>query len=189
MDKKNGNLIDFILIEISKGNEMAFEQLFLQYQPKVVSFLTGLTHDSSISRDMAQEIFLAIWRDRSRLARVDSISSYLYQMARNKAFDYFDHLSVVDRYVDDYLGRGSEEYADVEEGLFARELKCLIERVIDEMPPQRQRVFRMSREYGLSNDEIASRLNISKRTVENHLTAALAVLRKVLVLFILFWRV
>lgn len=49
-----------ILTEIAAGNKLAFEQLFFQYQPQLVAFLTGLTHDPELSRDMAQEIFLSI---------------------------------------------------------------------------------------------------------------------------------
>lgn len=72
-----------------------------------------------------------------------------------------------------------------EEALFARELQGIISRIVEQMSPQRKLIYQMSREQGLSNDEIATRLNISKRTVENHLTAALAILRKVLYLFFL----
>ena len=65
------------LIEIVAGIIQVFELLFFRYQPKLVCFLTGLTHDSELSRDMAQEMFLSIWKDREKLAQVESISAYL----------------------------------------------------------------------------------------------------------------
>ena len=168
-----------ILTEIAAGNKLAFEQLFFQYQPQLVAFLTGLTHDPELSRDMAQEIFLSIWNERKKLEQIKSISAYLYQMARYKVYDYFDHLSVTEQYTQEYLKNGSGAES-MEEWLFTRELQALIQETVNRMSPQRQLVYRMSREKGLSNEEIALRLNISKRTVENHLTAALGILRKVI---------
>ena len=152
------------LKEIAAGNVEAFEHLFFQYQPRLVNFLIGLTHDKEVSRDMAQDLFLSLWKDREKLKNVRSFSSYLFQMAR------FTEASPAE----------SEE-----EALFVRELQSIINRTVDQMSPQRSKIYRMSREEGLSNDEIAMRLDISKRTVENHLTAALAILRKVLYLFFL----
>lgn len=173
-----------ILTEIAAGNKLAFEQLFFQYQPQLVAFLTGLTHDPELSRDMAQEIFLSIWNERKKLEQIKSISAYLYQMARYKVYDYFDHLSVTEQYTQEYLKNGSGAES-MEEWLFTRELQALIQETVNRMSPQRQLVYRMSREKGLSNEEIALRLNISKRTVENHLTAALGILRKVIYVWIL----
>ena len=170
-----------VLGKIAAGDGDAFERLFFQYQPRLVYFLTGLTHDKEVSRDMAQDIFLLLWRDRSKLKEVKSFSSYLFQMARFTVYDYFDHLSISEKYADELLQNPAIAESE-EEALFVRELQSVINHAVSQMSPQRQRVFRMSREQGLSNDEIAQRLNLNKRTVENHLTASLAILRKVLYL-------
>ena len=76
------------LKEIAAGNVEAFEHLFFQYQPRLVNFLIGLTHDKEVSRDMAQDLFLSLWKDREKLKNVRSFSSYLFQMARFTVYDY-----------------------------------------------------------------------------------------------------
>ena len=76
-----------------------FERLYFQYQPKLVEFLAALTHDREISKDIALVIFLSLWKNRSQLQNIDSFSSYLYRMARNKVYDYFDHLTVAEQYL------------------------------------------------------------------------------------------
>lgn len=173
-----------ILKEIAKGDIKAFEQLFFCYQPRLVYFLVGLTHDKEVSCDIAQDLFLTLWKDRVKLKDVRSFSSYLFQMARFTVYDYFDRLAVSEKYTNEFLLEASVSQSE-EEALFARELQSIISRTVEQMSPQRKLIYQMSREQGLSNDEIATRLNISKRTVENHLTAALAILRKVLYLFFL----
>lgn len=69
----------------------------------------------------------------------------------------------------------------------AKELELLITIAVERMPPQRQRIYKMSREQGMSNDEIAASLCINKRTVENHLTQALADIRKLLSLILIIF--
>ena len=175
------------LKEIAAGNVEAFEHLFFQYQPRLVNFLIGLTHDKEVSRDMAQDLFLSLWKDREKLKNVRSFSSYLFQMARFTVYDYFDRLIVSEKYTNEYLQDACQAESE-EETLFVRELQSIINRTVERMSPQRSKTGIIQidlPEEGLSNDEIAKRLDISKRTVENHLTAALAILRKVLYLFFL----
>ena len=167
------------LKRIAQGDMEAFKTLFFRFQPRLVNFLTGLTHDKEISRDMSQDIFLVLWRDREKLSSIKSFSAYLFQMARYVAYDYFDKLTVSEKYAEELLNNPTLSESN-EENLFLQELQELINRTVEEMSPQRRLVYKLSREKGYSNEEIAQQLNISKRTVENHLTAALAILRKVL---------
>lgn len=163
----------------------AFERIFKQYQPKLVSFLMGFLHDEAMSEDMAQDIFLYLWENSDKLAKVRSFSTYLFQIAKYNVYNYFDRLLVRERYTIEQVMQMNNAVS-VEDELFLKDLQKYIEATINAMPPQRQRIFRMSRYDGLSNGEIACKLKINKRTVENHLTAALADLRKILFFAILF---
>lgn len=160
-------------------NVPAFERIFKQYQPRLVVFIKGFLHDEELSRDMAQDIFLNLWENSFRLEHVKSFSTYLYQIAKYNIYNYFDSLLVREKYTIEQALQMNDS-CSIEETIFLKDLQAFINAAINEMPPQRQRIFRMSRYEGFSNDEIAKKLGISKRTVENHLTAALADLRRIL---------
>lgn len=164
---------------LAKDDTKAFEILFLYYQPKLIYFLSGFTHNEEVSRDLAQDIFLSVWNNRKKMAYVDSFSSYLFRMAKNALYNYYDHVLVSEKFDKEHCLSGSE-FISIEEELFARELQHIINNEIEEMSPQRKKIFRMSRIENLTNEEIADKLNISKRTVENHLTYILSRLRNAL---------
>ena len=151
------------------------------YQPRLVSFLFKMTGDSSLAEDMTQDTFFDIWKNRKRFTDISNFPSYLFQMARFTVYNHYDKIAVSDKYVSEIKNTVSESQipADV---IFARQLTELIRRTADEMPPRRRKVFMLSRFQGYSNDEISEMLGIDKRTVENHLTTALATLREMLII-------
>lgn len=169
-----------LLKELSEGSRTAFDWLFIRYQPKVVAFLKACTGDDEQARDIAQDIFFNIWKDRAKLSEVRSFEGYLFQMARFSVYNYYDHLDVVKKYVEEGKTRSEVTDAGPEEKLKERQIRARIAETVRSMPQRRREIFVMSRWGGYSNDEIAERLNISKRTVENHLTAAQSVLRRTL---------
>ena len=172
------NLESKYLEELGKGDHKAFDRLYIQYSPRLKHFLTGFIKNRDEASDMTQDIFYKIWTNRETISKVDSFKAYLFRMARNMIYDYYEHSLIEENYQQKEQRRST--YDDlIEEELYARELSLLIDIAVEKMPPQRRNIFIMSRKDGLSNEEIAQRLNISKRTVENHMTQALAELRKI----------
>ena len=171
-----------LLEQLGKGSHLAFNALFLQYYPQVKKFLLGFLKSESDANDLSQEIFVKIWVQREKISQVNFFKTYLYSMARNALFNYFEHELIKQNYAS--KTQELSQYKDViESDLYAKELSLLIDTTIEKMPEQRRRVFRMSRYEGIPNSEIAEKLNISKRTVENHITSALAELRSMVAMF------
>lgn len=169
------------LIKLGQGDCKSFDALFILYHPRVKNFLLGFIKDEEEACDMAQDLFFKVWINRESISKVSSLKAYLYRMARNMVYDYFEHSLVKDSYEQKQQSSQASSCTDlIEENLYARELEILIDMAIEQMPEQRRRIFKLSRKEGLSNDEIALKLAINKRTVENHITQALADLRKMI---------
>lgn len=170
----------------ANGNNRAFELLFLYYQPRLVAFINGFIKDIEEARDMSQDVFVRLWENRHFCGEIRSFKAFIFKTAKFAIYNYFDHQLVNDKFVEQMLF-APVETDSAEESLFAKELEQLIELTIEKLPEQRRKVYEMSRKEGMSNDEIAARLGISKRTVENHITTALAAIRKVTLLALLLW--
>lgn len=159
-----------IIIGIKKGNPAAYRQLFLKYYPIIYRFLLRLTHDEETAKDIAQEIFMKIWINRSCLDPKLSVKNLIFVMAKNAAFNYLKSKGRLAVNIED------KDFADnktCEANLEYSELKSSLDQRIDAMPEQRKRIFTMSRYQQMSNKEIADKLGLSVRTIEKHLELAL----------------
>lgn len=172
----------------SRGDGKAFESLFLHYFPRVKGFISGILQNEEEAEDISQDIFVYMWQKREKLAEIENLNAYLFRVARNTVFRHIERSLLFRDYQQqqtDKVSFSSIDNGSIEEELYAKELEYLIAIAVEKMPPQRKLIYRLSRIEGISNDEIAKRLTLSKRTVENHLTLALADIRKLIVFFIL----
>lgn len=170
--------------ELALGSHDAFRCLFMSYFPRVKYFIRHLTKSEPIAEELAQDVFMKIWEQREQLAIIESFSSYVYRMAKNMALNYLRHKYLEDTYLEEYEG---ETEQTIEGELYAHEMELLEQLIVSRMPPKRKAIYEMSRKEGLTNDEIATRMDISKKTVENHLNLALKEIRKALLLFTSFF--
>lgn len=169
-------------VAFTHDERKAFDMVFTRFFPRVKRFVMGFCGDEYEAENIAQDVFMKLWVKRSHIASVENLDAYIYAMAHHAALDALK--SVALRSHADVEGSEIADETCVEDAIYSRELHEIIHRQIEKMPPQQRRVFRMSRVDGLKNDEIAEALHISKRTVETHITAALAELRRLVTLFV-----
>ncbi|MDD4753527.1 MAG: RNA polymerase sigma-70 factor [Desulfitobacteriaceae bacterium] len=177
---KTNSIIDFkekeYLKQLSQNSEYAYRAIFLKYYSKIKFFISHLVKSEVIAEDITQDIFLKIWMMREEISVVESLNSYLFQMARNAVYTYMQ--KQVNQTSFDLLENTYKNCFSVDEDYEFRELEQMIFQSIKEMPSQRAKVFSLSRIEGMKNAEIAIKLKLSKKTVENHLSLALKELKK-----------
>lgn len=167
-----------ILKKVSEGDEKAFRNLFEYYYPKVKAFITTFIDDDADAEDLAQNIFVKIWLQRSILPEIRSFGAYLYTITRNTAIDFGRVRKIRIPLTEENSDHASAE-CQSEHEFFAKETEIQIAAAISKLPEKRKQVFIMSRMEGKTNGEIADIMGISKKTVENHLNLVLKELRKI----------
>ncbi|MEG1007694.1 MAG: RNA polymerase sigma-70 factor [Bacteroides sp.] len=164
-----------------------FEQFFILTFPKVKAFAYKILKSEDDAEDIAQDVFVKIWADAETWKNCEMHSGYIYIMVRNQVFNFLKHKSIASTYEEQLAGKYASSFqADIHDELYAKEIELLMKLTVSRMPEQRRKVFIMSRQQHMSNNEIAEKLNISIRTVERHLYLALAELKKI-ILFLFFF--
>lgn len=167
-----------LLKRIAKGDEAAFGELLEFYRNRVYSHALAYMKRSAEAEDMVQDIFIRVWVYRARLAEVKDFADYLFILSRNWL------LSAMRRRVQEMDQELPEDILrepdDPDVLLLTQDLAQQLRKAVELLPPQQQAVFTLSRYDHLSQDEIAEKLGISKRTVKFHMGEALKFLRKYL---------
>ena len=160
----------------SQGKESAFQKLFEMYYPCVLKFIRSIVKKEEVAENLAQDVFVKMWERRDAFSpskrSIKNFSGYLYTVARNSALNQLRRGIKSVAFYEGYL-----DPVTIEDEYYAKEQELLIKLTVYEMPEKRRRVFVMSRYEGVDNETIAATLNISRKTVENHLTAALKQIR------------
>ena len=179
------NKIDTEILEALKlGDHKAFETVFIVYYNKIKIFVDSYIKSEADAEELAEELFVNLWTNHRAIDTTRSFNSYLHTMARNASLNFLKHKYVRDA----YAGRAEtlNSSHSTEDDLIAKETALLVEMTVDKMPAQRKEIYRCSRNEGLSNEEIAIRLDTTKRNVESQLSLALKDIRRVVMTYILF---
>jgi|AGTN01.3.fsa_nt_gi RNA polymerase sigma factor, sigma-70 family/RNA polymerase sigma-70 factor, Bacteroides expansion family 1 len=164
-----------------------FEEIFIQYFPKVRTFAAILLKSEQEAEDVAQDVFVKLW-EQPDLWEGNLVRNYLYTMVKNHVFNRIKRKNIESEYINSQTNLHSleemEEFKDPLNEIYLEELQLLLKISLEQMPDKRRQVFEMSRFQHLSNKEIAERMNLSVRTVEQHLYLVLKDLKKLFLIAI-----
>lgn len=162
---------------LSEGDETAFREVFDRFHRRIYHFALGFLKDKDQSEEIVQDTFLHFWLHREKLDHQYPIAPYLFTIARRTVIDAWRKAASAESFRE-RVGRIMETlHNDTEERIWADDLERIANEGLSRLNEQQQQVFTLSRYEGLSYDEIAERLQISKNTVKYHLVNALKIMR------------
>ena len=167
-----------VLESLSEGSESAIEMLFKSYYASLCQYAYSFLRDKDEAEEVVQNAFVNVWDRREDLAIQTSIKSYLYRMVRNSCLNVIKHERVKKEHVSHEKAFGEPVHEGTSQSMIASELENRIAHAMRTLPEQCRLVFQLSRFEELKYAEIADQLNISVKTVENHMGKALRLMRE-----------
>ncbi len=172
---------------LNKRNDAAFDQVFKTYFKCLHSYAYTILKNDAEAEDIVQKLFVKLWeRDEDLYSIPGSLSAYLYRAVHNESLNYLKHQKVKASYQLHVAYSMKNETEQPAKKIFASELEQKIQEALNQLPEQCRTIFQMSRFDELKYREIADKLGISIKTVENHMGKALKLLRIKLAEFLIF---
>lgn len=167
--------IDKKIAEWLSGDDSVYRDIFSYYYPKLLPACLKSVKQREDCEEMVMNIFLNIWQHRKKLAIVEEFERYIFTVLRNQVADYHRKNVLVTEDIEtvplDQLG--SIDHPEVS----FKELQRIYQQAVDSLPEKRREVFLMSREQGMSHQQIADQNDISVNTVNNHIKSAMKIIR------------
>lgn len=167
-----------VITRLKNGEVAAFDVLFLKYSNRLFWFVYKYLQSKEEAEEIVQDVFLKIWDQREGLDSSRSFNSYIFTIAKNHIFNELRKKVSEKKYLDFQINTNSRTHSPVERELSFREITKISNDAINQLPPRRKMVYQLSRDKGMSYQEIANHLGISVKTVENHMSLALKFLKE-----------
>jgi RNA polymerase sigma-70 factor (ECF subfamily) len=168
---------DELLEALGQDDVLVFEEIYNRYWQKLYEDSFKRLKDREAAQEVIQDFFTSFWINRARLKIRSSLQGYLFSSVKYSVLNYLRAENIRTSYSEILTLADNSSYNSTEEYLNYKELTKIIGSEVKQLPPKCRSVFELSRNHYKTNKEIAKLLDISEKTVENHLTKALRYLR------------
>jgi RNA polymerase sigma-70 factor (family 1) len=167
-----------LLQKISRGDTQAFSEFFHTYNARLFPFILKITRTNTIAEEIVQETFLRAWIHREKLALLAEPAAWLFRIASNLALTHLRNAANEAIKHAGFSNNCVEDIQELNDQLDMKEMAHLVEQAIRLLPAKRQTVFRLSKQEGLTYQQIADQLGISTNTVKEHMVQAVKFIRE-----------
>lgn len=173
-----------LIAGLQKRDEATFEQVFKTHYKNLHAYSYSILNDEMAAEEMVQNVFFKLWERTETLSINGSVGAYLYRAVYNESLNYLKHLKVRSQH-QLFVAHRSGETDLATKTIHLKELEQKLRLALNDLPEQCRTIFQLSRFEELRYREIAERLDISIKTVENQMGKALKFLRIRLVDFLI----
>jgi RNA polymerase sigma-70 factor (family 1) len=166
-----------VIEQFGSVNIEAFERVFHAYYKALVNYAKPILKDADDAEDIVQQVFIAVWEKRSTTDIHTSLRALLYKSVHNACLNKLKQQQVRSGYAKEVIQLHREQ-GTTEDHLQQKELQKKIEDALEQLPEQCAKIFKMSRFEHLKYQEIADKLSLSVKTVENQMGKALKIMRE-----------
>ncbi|OJV39217.1 MAG: RNA polymerase subunit sigma-70 [Bacteroidia bacterium 43-41] len=162
-----------------------FNNLFNEYYDRFIRFAWGYVKEKEVAEDFVSEAFTIYWENREDLLPDTKAQAYILTIIKNKCLNYLQHIQVrqrAEKEINDHAEwllstRINTLQACDPDFIFSDEIQKIVESTLDKLPPRTRQIFILNRYQGLSYQDIANQMDLSIKTIEFHISKALAQLR------------
>ena len=168
-----------ILKQLALGNREAFSTLYNQYHGGIYNYLLKFSKDPAFTEDLVHDVFLKLWEAREQLEIQSSFASYLFRIARNTALTQLNRIAIYDTIRHELLRRitGGGQDQSLLNNVESKNFDELFRKAVNTLPAQRREAFMLVRQQGMTYEEAASQMQISRNTLKQHLSLAVRSIR------------
>ena len=163
---------------VKQDNKSAFDTLFRKYYIRLCRFAYNFLPSKPMAEEIVQEVFVRLWEQRQQISINTSFLAYLYTSVRNQSMNELKKNKIRKYYEDEFTVQKSLTDETTIDNSEEERIKKAIERACRQLPPKCREIFELSRNDGLTYEEIAEYLSLSKKTVENQMAIAFQKLRQ-----------
>jgi RNA polymerase sigma-70 factor (ECF subfamily) len=172
MEKKTSQNIPYLVSQLKEGNESAFSELFILFRPKIINTSKRMYLCNEDAEEISQEVFLIIWKNRQSLKCELSFNAYLLTILKSLIIKKSRKEAKRVAY-EKYAINFQDQFSDDSERILEnQELESIALEAVSNLPDYQKEVYILKNQQNMGTEEIAVKMGISKRTVENHIYKA-----------------